>query len=284
MKNLVMTSARFGLTAVLVFFATHAHSQDRASSKLESDKPRSIEERQKEFKKKSPQELGDLLDKDAEQVGVINRLRVLGDKSSRAPLERAYAKAKTRDAKLAAATALVSLGKKDGEEWVVVNGAAQAALNEESPYPMKVDEKDSIVPKTYSEEFLAWCAKRGEKPDIAADRALHAEPREFSFIGYTRDPRAIPVLLEGLKSKNHQLVVIAAQELARLQYKPAVLLIIDAARRLPKGMDLGLGYALACFDDPKAQAAFPQYIRNEKAVEELRQRFHDGNCLLLVGE
>jgi HEAT repeat protein len=279
-----------GLLILLLALASNAYSQKSSPASNQdqgsagNNEFHSVEERRAEFNKKSPEELGEELEKNPEQIAVIHRLRVLGDKSSVAHLHHAYQNAKTPNVRLAAAAAIVSLGERNGEAWIAVSSAAQTALNESAPYPMGTDEKGAVIYKKYSNEFLAWCKKAGENPDAVAERMLHAEPQAFTFIGYTGDPRAMPPLLEGLRSKNPQIVIISSQLLARLQYKPAVPLIIDAAKRIPKGLELGLGYALACFDDPKAQEIFPQFVKNEKAVQELRQKFHDKNCFLLVGE
>jgi len=90
-------------------------------------------------------------------------------------------------------------------------------------------------------------------------------PGKVAFLGWSRDPRAIPLLRQALLSPNYQIEIAAALGLAEIGDKDSIPFIIEACKRAPAEPAAAIAQALVYFDDNVAQSAVDQYIPKDVA-------------------
>jgi len=85
------------------------------------------------------------------------------------------------------------------------------------------------------------------------------------LLGWSRDPRAIPLLRRALSVHYYQIEIFAAWGLAEVGDKDSIPLIIQACKHAPAEPAEVIAEALVYFDDPAAQNAVDVYIPKERA-------------------
>jgi hypothetical protein len=212
----------------------------------------------------------------------VFRLLQRNDKAAIPALEEAYAKEKETSTRLAIAAALVRLGQRDRVYWEYLVASVNATLSNTMPFPVVYDESGQSVRGKYNDEFLAWCERSKVSPDSAAVTALSELPLPILVLAGSHDARGYDLFVRGLASNNHLIVIVSAQGLARLQDKRAIPLLIEAGRRVPAEVALGVAQALVFFDEPRAQAAVEGFIPDKQYLTALRKqvREHGPNGML----
>lgn len=236
------------------------------------------------FENKSFDDLKAALAKDPSASHVIHALRKKGDKRAIPILKEAFRQANEDKVKQDIAVALVRLGDEEGMGWQALEKFASEAIDSDMPYPVKTDSKGELVARAFSPEFLKWCETTGKSPNASTDWALHKVPATISALADSGDSRAIPLLLKALRSKNHHAALAAANGLARLHHAAAAKQIISEARKRPPSMAMGMGFALACLDDAEARVAVSEFVKDERAVAELRRKVQEKKCDQIVGQ
>jgi hypothetical protein len=161
------------------------------------------------------------------------------------------------------AAALVRLGDKDDTYWDFLVKDVTPALESDAPDFMNVDPQGKSLPGP-SPEFIAWAKAHDLPPDSAGD-SVYLLPAKVVLLGWSRDPRAIPLLRRGLQSPNYQIEMAAAMGLAEIGDKESIPLIIEACRRAPAEAAAVIAEPLVYFDDNTAQSAVDQYIPKDRA-------------------
>jgi hypothetical protein len=217
-------------------------------------------------------------DQEAGVFGLLQR----NDKAAIPALEAAFVKQKETLTRLMIAAALVKLGDGDKAYWEYLVAAASAALSNTMPFPVVYDEKGESVRGKYNDEFLAWCERSKVSPDSAAATAMIELPVPILTLAASHDARGYDLFARGLTSNNHLIVIASAQGLARLQDKRAIPLLIEAGRRVPAEVALGVAQALVFFDEPQAQAAVEAFIPDKEYLTALRKQVqeHGSNGML----
>lgn len=135
---------------------------------------------------------------------------------------------------------------------------ASPAIGSDAPSPNNFDAQGKVIPGL-SPEYTAW-AKAHKLTIEAADDLYAHRFRSLLLLGATRDSRAIPFLRQALLSPNFLFEALAARDLAELQDKASIPLIIDACQRAPADVARGIAVDLLKFNDPQAQTAAEQYL------------------------
>jgi HEAT repeat protein len=116
-----------------------------------------------------------------------------------------------------------------------------------------------------SPEFEAWVKSTGAVPETAAENSLYYFPGRIALLGWSRDPRAVLYLRDGLSSRNYMIQIAAAKGLAEIGDQNSIPLIIEACRKAPKEVAEAIAESLIYFDDEVAQAAVDRFIPKDIA-------------------
>jgi HEAT repeat protein len=162
------------------------------------------------------------------------------------------------------AAALVRLGDKDDTYWDFLVKLATPALESDAPDFISYDSQGKSVPGP-SPDFQAWVKAHNSTSDSAGENSFYILPGKVAFLGWSRDPRAIPLLRKGLSSPNHMIEAAAALGLAEIGDADSIPFIVEACKKAPAEAAWAIAEALVYFDDPAAQAAVDQFIPKDVA-------------------
>jgi HEAT repeat protein len=162
------------------------------------------------------------------------------------------------------AAALVRLGDKDDSYWNYLVKLATPALESDAPDFTNHDERGKTLPGP-SPQFEAWVKNHNLPTDGLAENTLYVFPGEVAFLGWSRDPRAVPFLRQALLSPNYQIEIAGALGLAEIGQKDSIPFIINACKKAPAEVAATIAESLVYFDDPEAQSAVDQYIPKDTA-------------------
>jgi hypothetical protein len=179
-------------------------------------------------------------------------------------LEEQFARVQDPLLKAKIAAALVRLGDKDDTYWDFLVKLATPALESDAPDFMRHDSQGKSLPGP-SPEFVAWAKAHNLTPTGLGEDSFYVLPGKVAFLGWSRDPRAIPLLRRALLSPNYQIEIAAALGLAEIGDKDSIPFIIEACKRAPAEPAAAIAQALVYFDDNVAQSAVDQYIPKDVA-------------------
>jgi HEAT repeat protein len=162
------------------------------------------------------------------------------------------------------AQVLLALGDRKDAYWNYLVELAKPALQSDAPNPIQNDAQGKSLPGL-SPQFAAWATAHDKSPDEAGETALYIYPGIMMLLGSTRDPRAIPLLRQGLSSPNNLVEAAATKGLAEFQDVPSIPLIIAACKKAPAEGASVIAESLVYFDDPQAQNAVDTYVPKEEA-------------------
>jgi HEAT repeat protein len=141
---------------------------------------------------------------------------------------------------------------------------ATPTLESDAPDFMSYDSQGKSVPGP-SPEFESWVKAHNLDPTGLGEDSLYVLPGKVAFLGWSRDPRAIPLLRQALSSPNHMVEIAAAMGLAEIGDKDSIPFIIEACRKAPGEAAAVIAQALVYFDDDEAQNAVDKYIPKDIA-------------------
>jgi hypothetical protein len=174
------------------------------------------------------------------------------------------------------AAALVRLGDKDDTYWDFLVKLATPGLESDAPDFMRRDSQGKSLPGP-SPEFEAWVKAHNLDPAGLGEDSFYVLPGKVAFLGWSRDPRAIPLLRQALLSPNYQIEIAAALGLAEIGDKDSIPFIVEACKRAPAEAAAAIAQALVYI---VAQSAVDQYIpRTEQkyiAMKRLTERRRPG--------
>lgn len=162
------------------------------------------------------------------------------------------------------ASALVRMGDKDDSYWDFLVEFVTPALESDAPDFMSYDSHGKSMPGP-SREFEAWLRTHNLSPDSAGEDSVYMLPGKVAFLGWSRDPRAIPLLRQALSSPNHMIEVAAAKGLAEIGDKDSIPFIVDACRKAPAEAAAAIAESLVYFDEPEAQSAVDEFVPTDTA-------------------
>ncbi len=195
-----------------------------------------------------------------------------GDPKAIPALKEAFERSDDKFEKQTVAGVLLSFGVRDEQYLKYLIQFAKAAIESEIPFPLSYDSQGKGVKGKFSPEFLAWAIQNKVDPGIAAGIVISQLPHDVMSLAMASDPRAFDLLLQGLESQNHMIVIVAAQGLAKLQDKRAIAPTIRACKRVPAEVADLIAQYLPFFDDPEAQKAAEEFIQNKAVLDEVRKR------------
>jgi len=195
-----------------------------------------------------------------------------GDKSAIPYLKKYFKDVTIEYLKLGAASKLLSLGAEDKLYLDYINKRAINALNSKIPYPVLYDENGRAIEGKYSQEFIQWCEKNNCEKDKMATQAELAIPIPVLFLAASGDKRAYDILIQGLKSRNHNIVIYSAQGLAKINDDRAIPFIIGASQKTPKEVSEKVAINLVYFQNSEeAQSALNKFIDDPKRLKEIKK-------------
>lgn len=162
------------------------------------------------------------------------------------------------------AAALVRLGDKDDTYWDFLVTFAAPALESDAPDFMSYDSQGKAVPGP-SPEFVTWADAHNLPHAGLLEESRYMLPGKVALLGWSRDPRAIPLLRRAILSRNYMIEIAAAMGLAEIGDKDSIPLIIEACKKAPAEAAAVIAESLVYFDDNSAQSAVDQYIPTDQA-------------------
>jgi len=192
-------------------------------------------------------------------------------------LEKQFVHAVDESLKAKIADALVRLGDKDDTYWDYLVQQATIAVENDAPFPVSLEGQGKTGPQQYSPDFIAWTKAHNVSADSAAENETLLQPGIIIMLGQTEDPRAIPLLRQGLRSSNPFIENAAAMGLAQLQDKDSIPFIIGACQRASAATAHLVAKSLLYFDDPQAQNTAETYFSKEDLARELEYIRAHGN-------
>lgn len=162
------------------------------------------------------------------------------------------------------AAGLVRLGDKNEIYWDYLVSEANVALGSTAPDYTDYNAQGHAVTQP-SSEFEAWVNSTGVSPEKASEESLYYYPARIAILGWSRDPRAVTYLREGLSSRNYMIQIAAAKGLAEIGDQNSIPLIVEACRKAPSEVAAAIAESLVYFDDESAQAAVDRYIPKDIA-------------------
>jgi hypothetical protein len=160
------------------------------------------------------------------------------------------------------AAALIQIGDSDATYYEYLARFARVAIEDNTPFLLAYDSAGRIVKGAMNPTLEQWC--KDHKTDLSAIAELQMSeyPLDVELLDRTRDPRAGPLLIEGLKSENPWVALKAAQGLALLGRVDTLPLIAKSCERLPKEAGSGVAIAFADFQSPLAEQYFAHFEPN----------------------
>lgn len=178
-----------------------------------------------------------------------------------AVLKEQYVRVQDPLLKAKIAAGLLRLGDKDDSYWNFLSNYAKPAV--ESDFPdFASNGSQGKMPTEPTPEFEAWVKAHNLTPKDAEE--FFQLPVRLVLLGWSEDPRAVPLLRQALSSPNPTIQIIAATGLAEVGDKSSVPLIIGACRKSPAHAE-AIAQALVYFDDNEAQSAVDEFIPKDKA-------------------
>ena len=162
------------------------------------------------------------------------------------------------------AAALLRLGEQDSTYWDFLVKMARPALDSDAPDFMNYDSQGKALPGP-SPEFEAWVKAHNLSSSGLGTESVYMLPGKVGILGWSKDPRAIPLLRKGLLSPNRMIEIAAAMGLAEIGDSDSIPLIIEACRRAPADAAAVIAESLIYFDDNSAQSAVDQFIPKDQA-------------------
>jgi hypothetical protein len=162
------------------------------------------------------------------------------------------------------AAALVRLGDKDQAYWNFLVEFAKPTLESDAPDYIGYDSQGRAVPGP-SPQFQTWARAHSLPAESGPEDSVRISSTGIVFLGWSGDPRAVPLLRKGLLSPNHMVEIFAALGLAEIGDKDSIPFIIEACRKAPAEPAAAMARALVYFDDNSAQSAVDEYIPKDLA-------------------
>jgi PBS lyase HEAT-like repeat len=166
------------------------------------------------------------------------------------------------------ASALIKLGDHDETYWQYLIQQAQPVIDSDAPTPLGHDAEGKTIPGP-SPEFTRWAERHKLPVQDAGGDAIYIDPPKVLLLAMSGDPRAIPLLRQGLKTPNDFVKIFAAVGLAEMQDKASIPAIIQACKAAPAESAKELAEQLVYFDDIQAQDALDAFLPAE-TVRDLR--------------
>jgi hypothetical protein len=164
---------------------------------------------------------------------------------------------------------LVEIGDEDARYYRYLEGFAKTAVEDSTPFFMAFDDAGRVSREARNFEFERWCRDRNANPGDVARLEYEEYPRDVDLLQRTRDPRGIPVLLEGLRSVNPFVVEKAGLGLALQGRTDAISLLAKACETFTQDGCAIVARAFAEFQTPLAE----QYLTRFEADWRLRLEY-----------
>ncbi len=165
--------------------------------------------------------------------------------------------------KAAIALALIKMGSDENEYWAFLLTRAKETLASDAPFP-PFDTKGTVMPTDVSPRFKAWADAHSLTISDAAELVTFGLPTRLLQLAMTGDPRAVPILRQGLNSNNVLTQLVSAEGLAGLRDRDSIPLIVEACRRSPENAGALAMAGLMAFGDAEAQRSAEPFLSLEQ--------------------
>jgi hypothetical protein len=178
-------------------------------------------------------------------------------------LEAAFDHRAAKSEKQAIAETLLRLGNKSERLFEFLATYAREAVEDRTPFFLKVDAEGGAVPGQFSAEFENWCAQNDKDPRSVAALQWMTYPKDVLALAEVQDPRASELLRKGLDSPNPAVVSVSVRGLGRLRDVAAIPLIAKACDRLPSARR-SVAVELPWYSLPAADALMERLVPDRK--------------------
>lgn len=216
---------------------------------------------------------------DGSKVGrVIAAFNRTSDTRAQLALKEVFAKSSEQRVRQTVARTLLQHGARDEAYLNELLKYAQIAINTTAPPSLEFDEKGELKKDHLSPAFERWCEENGldrtECPKIEYER-----PLDVWLLAEAKDPRAIPLLRQGLGARNYLTVQVSVKGLAMLNDTDSIPVIAANLTRFhPKRAQL-IAAAVAEFDDPRVGPILDRFVADPKwrrdIDESIRKRIRE---------
>jgi HEAT repeat protein len=202
---------------------------------------------------------------------VIHRLIDLADPAVMPALREAFSRDTQTLTRPFLAAALVRLKDPDSQYFNYLAASARNAVASDLPYSPGLSSITTPGGRTQlPSELVVWARAHNVALSDALRRAAIDLPAAVEALGEAADPRALPILLRGLKSPDAYVVRTSAFGLARLHDIIAVEPIINACNTLQREERPLTAKALLYFHSHRAQRAADSIIADPVLVRRWR--------------
>ena len=178
-------------------------------------------------------------------------------------LEAAFDRRAAKSEKQAIAETLLRLGNKAERFFEFLANYAREAVEDRTPFFLKVDADGRAVPGQFSAEFENWCAQNGKNPRFVAALQWTVYPKDVLALAEVQDPRASELFKKGLDSPYPVVVSVSVRGLGRLRDVAAIPLIAKACGRLPSARR-AVAVELPWYSHPEADALMERLVPDRK--------------------
>jgi HEAT repeat protein len=179
-------------------------------------------------------------------------------------LEAAFDHRAAKSEKQAIAETILRLGNKAERFLEFLANYAREAVEDRTPFFLKVDAEGKAVPGQFSAEFENWCAQNGKDPRSVASVQSIVYPKDVLALAEVQAPSALELFKKGLDSPNPIVVSISVRGLGRLRDVASIPLIAKACDRLPSARR-AVAVELPWYSDPQADALMERLVPDRKA-------------------
>ena len=179
-------------------------------------------------------------------------------------LEKEFGRVQDPLLKAKIAGGLLRLGDKDNAYWDFLVQFAAPAIESDAPNFMEIGPDGKFLPGP-SADFIAWAKGHNLSTESPGENSVYLLPAKVILLGWSGDPRGIPLLRRALLSPNYQVEIAAALGLAEIGDQDSVPFIVEACRKAPADAAAVIAQSLIYFDTPEAQGAVDRYIPKDIA-------------------
>jgi PBS lyase HEAT-like repeat len=188
-------------------------------------------------------------------------------------LEAAFDNRAAKSEKQAIAGTLLRLGSKAKRVFEFLATYTREAVDDRTPFFLRVDANGLAVSGQFSAEFENWCAQNGKDPKSVAALQWMVYPKDVLALAEVQDPRASELFRKGLDSPNPVVVSVSVRGLGRLRDVAAIPLIAKACDRLPSARR-AVAVELPWYSHPEADVLMERLVPDRKARDHYAAEVH----------
>ncbi len=168
------------------------------------------------------------------------------------------------------AVSLMNHGQKDELYFNELARYAREAITTTAPLPFEYDKQGNEIKGQLTPAFKLWCETNGLELKVCLNKVADY-PVDVMLLIAVEDPRAKPLLRQGLSATIHTTVEMAVKGLAELNDTESIPLIAANIQRFPPLLAESIAAAMADFDDPRIGPLLDRFVTDQKWREQINE-------------